>query len=463
MKVFQFLIFFLLAFGSLHSQSTFFVVDTIVIEGNNWTKPYIIFNQLDINKGDTIYFNNLAIKFKDNRNRILDTGLFVDANINLKDLDTKTGHGTLLITVKESLFIIPKIIFDLTDRNFNEWYYEHDADLNRINYGIELQHKNITGNSDALQIKWQRGITHKYELQYIRPFLKKDNKLGLTFGILYKYSGEIAFATLNNKLAFIRDKSKNLFKQFRVSFGLTHQTTIFNTHGITIFYFNNSIDPKVLNSNKDYFAKSEKQRNISLVYSFTRDKRKYKVYPMGGYLLGGQITKRGIGIFKDINQLDISLDAEKYIPMNKHFISAYILKGKLRIMGDDLPYFNDKAIGYEDDLINGYDLYVIDGKHYMYLKTAQRFKMFSGFLDLNGHSIIKQFKYIPYEFYLSINFDMGYVNNNVNFVNNSFENRILYGQGIGIDMILYNSLFQIKYSINHAGEDGIFFYYKAGF
>jgi len=378
-------------------------------------------------------------------------------------LDTKTGHGTLLITVKESLFIIPKIIFDLTDRNFNDWYYEHDADLSRINYGIELEHKNITGNRDALHVKWQRGITHKYELRYIRPFLKKDNKLGLSFGVLYKYSREIAFTTLNNKLAFIRDENKNLFKQFRVSVGLMHQTTIFNTQEFTIFYFNNSIDSDVILHNVDFFAKSETQRSISLVYSFTRDKRKYKMYPEGGYLFRGKILKRGIGIFKDINQLDISINAEKYFPISKKFVSAYKLKGKIRVLGDDSPYFNNKAIGYENDLINGYDLYVIDGKHFAYLKTAQRLKMFSGLLDMNGRSIIKQFKYIPYEFYLSINFDMAFVNNNVNFVNNSFENRFLYGHGVGIDMIIYNSLFQINYSINHLGEDGIFFYYKANF
>jgi len=463
MKVIRFFIFFLLTIGSLYSQSTYIVVDSIVINGNNRTKPYIILNQMDIKRGDTIYFNDLAIKFKDNRNRILDTNLFVDVNINLKDFDTNTGHGTLLITVKESLFIIPRIIFDLTDRNFNEWYYEHDADLSRINYGIELEHKNITGNNDALQLKWQRGITHKYELKYKRPFLNKDNRLGLSLGVLYKYSREIGFSTFNNKLVFFKNKQKNLFKQFRISFGLTHQTTIFNKHEFSIYYFNNSIDPEVTLLNEDFFSNSEKQRNISLVYSFTRDKRKYKMYPIGGYLMGGKISKKGIGIFKDINQLNISLNVEKYFSINKNFISAYKYKGKIRVLGNDSPYFNNKAIGYEDDLINGYDLYVVDGKHFMYLKTAQRIKMFSGFFDLKRRSFIKQFSYIPFDFYLSINFDMAYVNNNVNFVNNSFENKLLYGHGVGIDMIIYNSLFQIKYSINHLGEDGIFFYYKASF
>ncbi len=463
MKLFPVLLFFFLSLGAVYSQSTFIVVDTISIVGNNTTKSYIIINQLDIKRGDTIYFNNLAIKFKDNRNRILDTGLFVEAILNLKDLNTKTGHCSLEITVKESLFIIPKLIFDLTDRNFNEWYYEHDADLSRINYGIELEHKNITGNKDALQFKWQRGITHKYEMRYIRPFLKKDNRLGLIFNILYKYSKEIAYATLNNKLVFLKNKNYNLLKQFRVSLGLTYRTNIYDTHSFTFYYFDSNVHPDVLKKNADYFAKTQSQKNISLVYSFTKDKRKYKMYPNGGYLLGGQITKRGIGIFDDINQVDITINAEKYFYINKTYISAYIFKGKFRALGDDLPYFNNKAIGYEDDLINGYDLNVVDGKHFMYLKTSQRFKIFSGVMDLDRRIFINQFKYIPYEFYLSINFDVAYVNNNVNFVNNRFENRILHGHGVGIDMLIYNSLFQINYSINHIGEDGVFFYYKASF
>ena len=463
MKLLSAIFLFFLTFSGLYSQSTFIVVDSIHIEGNKRTKEYIILNELDITVGDTVYFNDLAIKFKDNRNRVLDTGLFVDVNFNIKDLDNRSGNCSLNIIVKESLFIYPRLIFDLTDRNFNEWYYEHDADLNRINYGLVLEHKNITGNKDALQIKWQRGITHKYELEYTRPYFHKNNKLGLTFNILYKYSKEIAYNTFNNKLVFYRNKENNLLKQFRVSVGLTHRPGIFDTHGFTIAYYDNSIDRKVLDYNKNFFSDGVSQKYFSLSFSMKRDKRKYKMYPKGGFLVGGQITKSGLWIFNELNQLDISLNIEKYFYINKNYISAFIFKGKVRALGDDIPYYNNKAIGYDQDLINGYDLYVEDGKHYMYLKTSQRLGLLSGILDLNRHIFIKQFKYIPYEIYLSINFDMAYVNNNVNFVNNSFNNRVLNGHGVGMDMIIYNSLFQINYSINHLGEDGFFFYYRSTF
>lgn len=463
MKVFSILIFILTSFSSLLSQTTFIVIDSIDIEGNSRTKDYIILNKIDIETGDTIYFNDLAIRFKDNRNRVLDTRLFVDANFNLKDLNTETGKSILKITVKESLFIYPRIIFDLTDRNFNEWYYNHNADLNRINYGLELEHKNISGNQDALKVKWQSGITHKYELEYTRPFLSTTNRIGLTFNTLYKYSKEIAYNTINNKLVFFKNNKKNLFKQFRISLGFTFRPKIYDTHAITLLYFNNLIDESVLDYNSNYFSNTNNQKYFSITYSYRKDKRKYIMYPKGGYLLVGRVLKSGIGVFDEINLLDISIKLEKHFEINKNFISSFILKGKSRIYGNESNYFNSKAIGYDKDLISGYDLYVIDGKDFAYLKTSQRFKITSGFLDLKRTILIKQFKYIPYEFYLSINFDMAYVNNNVNFVVNSFENRLLFGHGAGLDLLLYNNLFQIHYSFNHIGDSGVFFYLKSTF
>lgn len=462
MKI-SFISLFLLFFSlNLISQTSFVVIDSINIEGNNKTKSYIITNELDISIGDTIFFNDLGPRFLKNKNRVLSTGLFVDASFNLKSINITTGNSTMLITVIESWYIYPKIIFELVDRNFNEWYYDHNASFKRINLGLELEHKNLTGDSDFLEVKLQAGITRKVELKYIRPYLSKSHRIGLIFNILYKNSKELAYDTRKNKLEYFRDDNKTLFNQFRINTGLTYKPELFDIHSVNFKFFNNEVNPIILDEyNSNFFTNNPKQRYFNISYSYVRDTRQYKLYPRGGYLLGFSVEKIGLGIFKDINQLDISSTFEKYFSF-KNFISSYQIKGKKRIFSKENPYFNNKSLGYEDDFLNGYELYVIDGENYIFSKTSQKFRILSGTLDFSPKIRIKQFKFIPYDFYLSLNFDMGYVNNNVNFVENNFNNRLLYGYGIGLDIIVYNNLFRISYSFNHIGEGGLFLYFSYG-
>jgi hypothetical protein len=113
--------------------------------------------------------------------------------------------------------------------------------------------------------------------------------------------------------------------------------------------------------------------------------------------------------------------------------------------------------------MNGYELYVVDGEDYLYLKTSQKYNFLSGDLNLNKLINLRQFRHIPYDFYFTLNLDAGYVNNNTNFALNNFTNRMLYGYGAGLDFLLYHNLFRFTYSINHLGEDGFYFHLKTIF
>jgi outer membrane protein assembly factor BamA len=461
MKFFVAIFFLLISFNSLSAQIPFVIIDSVEISGNNRTKDYIITNELDFTTGDTIYFTKLEKLFKDNRNRLLSTGLFVDTGFNLKKYDSNTSKGTIAIKLLESWYIYPSIYFEFTDRNFNDWYYDHDAKLNRINIALDLKHKNLSGNKDPLKIKIQRGITKKLELQYIRPFLSMNHRIGFIFNSMYKYSKEIAYATENNKLVFYKDDNKNMFRQIRITSGLIFRPKLFLTHKLRLNFHDNSIDTLIKNKYNPYFFNDNSvQRYFELKYTFVYDKREFKVYPKGGYLIGFSLEKSGLGIYNDISIMDIYISLEKYIPVYGNFISTYKLKAKKRLLKNEVPYFNNKSLGYKDNYLNGYELYVIDGEDYFYLKSSQKVKLFSSRFNLKRLINIHQFQYIPYEFYLSFNFDLGYVNNNSNFVLNNFTNRLLYGYGPGLDMIIYNNYFQINYSVNHTGEGGIFFHYK---
>ena len=47
-----------------------------------------------------------------------------------------------------------------------------NCDFDRVNYGIRIDHLNLTGRKDKFKIKFQQGYTRKYELEYNFPYPK---------------------------------------------------------------------------------------------------------------------------------------------------------------------------------------------------------------------------------------------------------------------------------------------------
>ncbi len=448
---------------SVLSQSNFVVVDSILIEGNEKTRDYVLLQEIDFEIGDTLDLAKITSIFKTNSARLLGTGLFVFAKFNIEDLEATSKHAKIILSVKESWYIFPVPILEITDRNFNEWYYEYNASLKRINYGIEFDYYNISGNNDALGFKIQGGVTKKWELDYKNPNIIKSKNLGFDFNTLYKYSKEISYKTVNNKIVKYKNYENNVFKLFRIRLGLIYRPSIKNKSIFNAYYFNNNISEIIANDyNPNFFGSGLKQRYFSLKYIFEHDNRKFKIYPDKGFMIKVSLEKRGLGIFDDINQLIIKSKIEKYFKVTDYFISAYITGFKKQFLSGKYGYFNNRGLGYQEDFLNGYELYVIDGEDYAYLKASQRFRFLKGVLTMNRFMPIKQFKYIPYDFYLCLNSDFGYVNNDLNFGENDFTNRFLYGGGVSLDMLIYNVLFRFSYSFNHTGEPGFFFYLSSG-
>lgn len=458
-------VFFLLSiFPSLQSQESSYLIDSLHIKGNTRTKEYIITKELDFRTGDSLFLTAADQIFEKNKNRLLGTALFINADFNISEISVETKKIEITVFVHEAWFIFPYFYLELTDRNLSEWYYEHNAALNRINITFNLQHNNLTGNKDKLDLKLQTGITKKWELSYSFPFINKKRNAGITFNILDKRSEEIAYNTISNKLVFHKDENRPMLKRFRISTGLTYRESMYNYHALKLSFFTNKIDTFISNTlNPGFFKNGDKQRYFDLFYTFYRDKRDYKIYPTNGYLFYLEIEKAGLGIFNDINQLILWSGFEKHIPLYKNFFSSFYIEAKKSIINDKTPYFNNLALGYNDRFLNGYELYVIDGQDYIYLKTSQKYNFLKGNLNLSKIISVRQFKQIPYYFYLSLNFDMGYVNNNSNFATNDFTNRILYGYGAGLDLMFYHNLFRFTYSFNHKGEGGLFFHLKTIF
>jgi len=71
---------------------------------------------------------------------------------------------------------------------------------------------------------------------------------------------------------------------------------------------------------------------------------------------------------------------------------------------------------------------------------------------------------MPVKWYLSLNNDFGFVNNPFYKENNSLGNQLLWGGGIGLDIVAYyDKVFRLEYSFNSLGESGFFLHWELNF
>jgi len=89
----------------------------------------------------------------------LGTALFTGVRFNISNWDTENKTADIAIDFQENWYIYPGIIFELADRNFNVWWTEQNRDFDRVNYGVNVDHINVTGRKDKLRIKLQHGYT----------------------------------------------------------------------------------------------------------------------------------------------------------------------------------------------------------------------------------------------------------------------------------------------------------------
>jgi hypothetical protein len=128
------------------------------------------------------------------------------------------------------------------------------------------------------------------------------------------------------------------------------------------------------------------------------------------------------------------------------------------------PYSHASALGYGNDLVRGFQLYVVDGQHYALGKASLKYQLLNVTKQVNFIPI-KQFKTIPLAIYPKIYVDAGYAYDNVfSKERNPLANQILGGAGLGIDFVTYyNSVFQVDFTFNKLKQWGLFFNFESSF
>jgi outer membrane protein assembly factor BamA len=449
----------------LTAQSDYISIQNIEVNGNKKTKENVIIREFDFKISDTIHLSNLSVRIAKNQALLMNTGLFTSVKINVKDWDTATNEVTMSVEVVEFWFIYPFPIIELSDRNFNEWWQTYNHSLKRVNIGIRFYHINLTGRNDRLEVLTQFGFTQKYEVAYDRPGINKKQTLGVFSNILYSQNKELSYNVKNDTLEFFRDPNDVLLRRIRGGFGLKYRPNLYTTYKGVLNYHYNIIDEKVRQElNPEFFKEGLKQRYFSLNFTIDYDKRDIRPYPMNGHQVIFSIEKQGLGLFDEFNAGHAYLTLKKYIPISKKWSTELIGKGQLGLIRSRQPFYNYLGLGYENDFIRGYELYVINGLDYAYAKTRLRFELLNFIFEWGKIIPIRQFRTMPVKWYLTLNSDFGFVNDPFFNENNSLRNQLLWGGGVGLDIVVfYDKVFQVEYSVNRLGESGFFLHWNLNF
>ncbi|MCZ2100285.1 MAG: hypothetical protein LC107_01950 [Chitinophagales bacterium] len=442
---------------TLHAQTEYVVIQNIITVNNIKTKEYVILYELDFKPGDTLYLDNLSTRLHTNERRIKSIGLFNHAVINIKNWNTDLGTCDIEIYVIENWFIYPYFIFELADRNFNVWRREFNYSLKRVNYGVAGNHINLSGNKDKLKLKFQGGYLKKLEAYYDYPYLWGN--WGLSANVLYAESREIPYISLGNKPIFLKnDNDTKIQFLYKGSLGLSQRINPHMVQQFRLEYNGFQVDSLVSKSNPMYLGQGKNAINYFYIdYILRYDQTVYPLYPLKGYRFEFNARKEGLGIFKDVNNAWISLNLEQHFRLNHDLIFSARIKFKTHFQPDPIAYVLSNAIGYKNDFITGYQLYVMDGKHFMLTKHALRYRIFEK--DFRFKSFMpNQFKVFNIQLFGRLNFDAGYSFDPENKANNPLSNHIQVGYGPGFDLILYNNFIaSLELGITRQKEAGIFF------
>ena len=431
----------------------------VQLTGNEKTRAKVIFRELDLQPGTDIELAELEARFEKNRLQLLSTGLFNDVVLNLSNYDADSQKTDILIALEENWYLFPVPIFELADRNFTVWIKEQGARLNRTNIGFRLGHYNFSGSRDPFRVKVHFGYTRKYEVTYDYPYLALDNTLGLGGSVFYSENREIAFATLNNKTQFHREEDeRRLLARFRIGPQLKYRPSLYSYHSLRLEYHHNSVADIVAQElNPDYFREGRTDLRFFFVeYDFNYDRRLYSQYPQGGYLLFANVKKEGLGLFGDYDNFSVTAGLEWHKTLGEKFIYSTRHKAKSNLNRAVVAFANNTGLGWDRDIVSGYELYVLDGTDYYIGMNDLKWKV----VDRNMNTVKwmpKQFQKMNLIAFLRVNFDFAIVNEQTYTDTNSLNNRWIYGGGPALDLIFFNNfLFSFEYSFNDLGEHGLF-------
>lgn len=425
------------------------IIANIIFEGNKVTKPNIILREMNVSRGDSVNVSDIENILEYNKRRILNLNLFSRARYEYSY--DSLGQLNIVYHLNELLFWEPVPIFSLADRNVNVWLFEMGAKLNRTNIGMELTKTNFRGRNELLGGVVQLGYKKYFKIFYKTPNLDKKLRHGFGASIIYETGREHFYETRDNKLLFYSSENYP-YTRFQAKVSYTYRLGYASIHELELSNNQFSITQQLATLNPNFLGGTRKVNYMEAKYSYRFNNTDLRIYPSQGVEALFSIAKRGFGLTKEVNQFQLYADVSYYKSIYKNVSYGGSFLGRLSFPNIQ-PYFFDRAQGFKNQYVRGYEYYVIDGSHFSIIRNNIRYKIFDKIIS---QRLLPILKYIPLRIYGKAYDDLGYVY--AAQPKNSFlDNRWLHGYGVGVDIVIsYLTKIRVEYSFNHLNQNGLF-------
>ena len=441
-------------------DSDCFVVSKINVVGNNVTKMSTIDREMLFHEGDTICSEEAV---KESRENLLNASLFNFVDFYWADDTVKENCKTLTINVVERWYLWPIPYLAYADRNLKSWF-EAD-DLSRISYGIDLVYRNLWGRKHELDLTIIGGYNQNFGLTYDIPYLTRKQRLGITVSSGLTRDREVAYITIDDRVKYFKGEDEYAHESFYAYVTPYYRFGCRNKLSLEMRYDNRLFNDSLPSLNKD-FGNPEGTRfqYFTLSAVFKNDYRDDHNYPLDGHYLELELTKIGFGVFDYAPDLFYGkITADWYTPVSGRFYWASNVTAKLSD-SNTAPYFLSQGLGYKNDYVRTYDLYVVDALNYAICKNNLKFEILKPVTKHIPGIKNDKFGKIHLAFYANLFFDFAYTWGVVipEGSTTRIANQWIYGTGVGIDFVTYyDKVLRVEYGVNGLGEFGFFLHLVA--
>lgn len=439
-------------------DSSLLLIGDITIHGNRKTKPYIIEREIAFKQGEYIKGTDLQKKLELTQQQVMNTSLFTSVVVYVESI--KGDMLFINIDVKERLYLLPLPYFKLIDRNFNQWWVEQKASIDRVNYGLKFQYNNVTGRNDRMAINLIAGYSRQILLKYEQPFADRKLKHGYSVSFNFSRQRELNYGTSLSKQVFYK-QDNFVLQNTRAEIAYLYRPAVRTRHAVRFAYVSGAVSDTVLEQNPNFYP-GQGLAKISypeLSYTIQHFNMDYNAYPTKGVYAEATIMRRGFGGRVNLTQLSVqgSYTFPVATKLFMHLQGAGIIKVPFH-----QPFINQQVFGYGGPFFRGLEYYVFDGAAGVMARATLRKQIFS--MVLKSPENMKRSVSIPMRFFLKVGADIGYTYH-PNPGNSLLNNKFIRTQTIGLDWVLpqYDIVLKFEYSFNQLGQSGFFFHTRSDF
>jgi outer membrane protein assembly factor BamA len=432
-----------------------YLVAGINITGNKRTHPSIILRELSLGTGESLTLGELARKFRESRMQLMNTGLFRQVIVSVNSILKK--EILIAVQVEERWYIWPKPFLRTVDQSFNQWW-AGDRDMNRLNYGMRFTHNNFTGRNDKLKLDLMNGFTRQLSVQYYGLYIDPSLRWSVNGGVKMGKNREVNYATENDRTVAVKDPQQFL-RTYMSWFGeVSYRKAIKTRHSLSVGYNYEELADTVFALNPGYSPRTGIIHYPEITYTLRYTDLDFIPYPTRGY--AGEFSLKKKGFNEAIQLWQFNLRGSANWPVGKNFLS---LRGVAMLrLPLTQPYISRQFLGYEDQYIQGYEKYVVDGVGGGYARILLTRPVLNTRIRLDPAKW-RGLAQIPVKLFLKTFVNGGYVYSRHHGIN-ELTNQFLYSGGIGLDILCFTDfVIKLEWTFNRLGENGLYLHRRNNF